>query len=131
MSSPALPRSGWTPRPSRPSWAARPPRTRAQRTAFWGYAATLGFAGACLAAGALYPRPPLAPAARAPAAFAPGLDRAFAVAYHPAGPRPRWVYVACPGRVMRYRVSFDGEVILPAYASSQAPSARSAADKAR
>lgn len=47
------------------------------------------------------------------------------------GGGPRWVYVACPGRVMRYRVSFDGELILPRYASSQAPSARSAADKAR
>lgn len=113
------------------AWAARPPRTRAQRTAFWGYAATLGFAGACVVASAFSPEPPVPQPARAPAASAPGLDRAFAVAYHPAGRRPRWVYVACPGRVMRYRVSFDGELILPRYASSQAPSARSAADKAR
>lgn len=123
------PRLVWTLRPPRLAWTGRPPRTRAQRTAFWGYAATLAFAGASVWVYARAPQPP--PPARLPAAFAPGLERAYAVAYHPAGPRPRWVYVACPGRVMRYRVTFDGEVVLPRYASSQAPSARSAAASAR
>lgn len=130
MRSLAAPRLEWTLNRPRLVWAPRPPRTRAQRTAFWGYAATLAFAGAAVWLCARAPQPP-PPPARVPSAFAPGLDRAYAVAYHPAGPRPRWVYVACPGRVMRYRVTFDGEVVLPGYASSQAPSARSAADKAR
>lgn len=104
---------------------ARPPRSRSQRHAVWGYVLTVAFAAA---AGTLLARAPApAPGGRAPARFAPGLERAYALAYHPPGPRPRYVYVACPGRVVRYRVGPDGEVIVAGYASSQTPSARSAA----
>jgi hypothetical protein len=106
--------------------AVSPARRRSRVYAFWGYALTLLFA---VSAGGLLARAP-APAAAprpAPAPFAPGLERAYAVAYHPPGPRPLYVYVACPSRVIRYRVGPDGEVIVTGYASSQTPSARSAA----
>jgi glucose/arabinose dehydrogenase len=36
------------------------------------------------------------------ATFAEGLDRPFGIAFFPAGPHPRWVYVAENNRVLRY-----------------------------
>lgn len=100
--------------------SAAPARRRSRVYAFWGYFLTVAFA---LSAGALLARAPEPAAAPRPAraTFAPGIERAFAVAYHPAGPRPVYVYVACPGRVIRYRVGPDGEVIVTGYASQPAP----------
>lgn len=110
--------------PSRPALSVR---RRSRLYAFWGYALTLVFAVSTGTLLARAPGPAPAPLGTAPAPFAPGLERAYALAYHPPGPRPRYVYVACPGRVLRYRVGPGGEVIVSGYASSQTPSARSAA----
>jgi hypothetical protein len=104
-----------------------PARRRSRRYAFWGYFLTVAFAVSAGALLARTPEPASVPRGPSPAPFAPGLERAYAVAYHPPGPRPLYVYVACPGRVIRYRVGPDGEVIVTGYASSHTPSARSAA----
>lgn len=37
-----------------------------------------------------------------PAVFAEGLTKPFGIAFYPAGPNPQWVYVAEPGRIMRF-----------------------------
>jgi hypothetical protein len=101
-------------------------RTRSQRTAFWGYAATVAFAAWAAALAVWAPAAPTS--APAPA---PGFERAYAVAYAPAGLHPRWVYVACEERVLRYPVSFDGEILLGGYASRLEERAKRGPDAAR
>jgi glucose/arabinose dehydrogenase len=46
--------------------------------------------------------PPGADKAASVATFAEGLDRPFGIAFYPAGPHPRWVYIAENNRVLRF-----------------------------
>lgn len=111
---------------SRPS--ARPGLTRSQRAALWGYALTLAFVAAV---GGLALGRPARPPAKSPAVRAAGFERAYAVAFHPPGPNPRWVYVACAGRVLRYPAETEGSALIGGYASSRRPSSSRATDTAR
>lgn len=98
--------------------------SRGLRAAAFGYLVTALFAATVTVLAASNPGTPLRPrpggAPRVALLGAAG-ERPFAVAFHPPGPAPRWVLLACAGRVLRLPI---------ASANAQRPAASLARQKA-
>lgn len=81
--------------------------SRGLRAAAFGYLVTALFAATVAVLAASNPGTPLPPrpGASRVALLGAGGERPFAVAFHPPGPAPRWVLLACAGRVLRLPIA--------------------------